>query len=66
MLIFAYILFYKGVKPMTEYQNKILTLINNCKDTARAEKVALDCLTYLLAERSADRDIVAVPPVKAS
>lgn len=51
---------------MTEYQNKILTLINNCKDTARAEKVALDCLTYLLAERSADRDIVAVPPVKAS
>ena len=51
---------------MTEYQIKILTLINNCKDIAKAEQVALDCLTYLLEEHSADQDTVAVLPVKAS
>ena len=51
---------------MTDYQIKILTLINNCKDTEKAERVALDCLTYLLAERSVNQDTVAVPPGKAS
>ena len=51
---------------MTDYQIKILTLINSCKDTAKAEQVALDCLTYLLEEHSTSRDTVAVPPVKAS
>ena len=60
-----YIFFCKGVKPMTDYQIKILTLINNCKDIAKAEQVALDCLTYLLEEHSADQDTVVVLPVKA-
>ena len=50
---------------MTDYQIKILTLINNCKDVEKAERVALDCLTYLLEEHSTDQGNVAVPPVKA-
>ena len=51
---------------MTDYQIKILTLINSCKDPAKAEMIALACLTYLLEEHSTSQDTVAVPPVKAS
>ena len=51
---------------MTDYQIKILTIINNCKDIEKAELIALDCLTNLLEEHSANQDTVAVLPVKAS
>ena len=70
MLKFAIIqyahIFIQRSLAMTDYQIKILTLINSCKDPAKAELVALDCLTYLLEEHSANRDTVVVPPVKAS
>ena len=50
---------------MTDYQIKILTLINNCKDTEKAELIALDCLTNLLAELPADQDTAVVSRQKA-
>lgn len=51
---------------MTDYQIKILTLINNCKDIEKAELIALDCLNDFLEEPPAIQDSVSVLPEKAS
>lgn len=50
---------------MTDYQIKILTLINSCKDTGKAELIALDCLNDFLEEPPAIQDSVSVLQVKA-
>ena len=51
---------------MTEYQIKILTLINKCKDPDKAGLLALDYLTNLSEEPLKRQDSVSAPQEKVS